>query len=67
VLLVAREELVAGTELERVEHGVDAVGRGARERHVGLGRPKQGGGALAQKVDSLDLVLEPGFAAAAAP
>jgi hypothetical protein len=32
VLLVAREDLVAGVDLDRVQHGVDAVGGRPGER-----------------------------------
>jgi hypothetical protein len=66
VLLVAREELVAGTEIERMQHGVDAVRGGAGEGDGGLISPEQPGGALAQRVDPLELVLEPRLAAPAA-
>jgi hypothetical protein len=65
VLLVAREDLVARLDVERVKRGVDAVGGGPGESHVRGRHAEQPRGAAAQLVDPLDLVLEPRLAAPA--
>jgi len=65
VLLVAREELVARLQVERVQYRVDAVRGRPGDRNIGLGRAEQAGRALAQRVDPLDLAGEPEPAAPA--
>ena len=58
VLLVARDDLVAGAQVERGEHGVHAVGGGARERHLGRVAAEQPGHPRAQDSKPLDQPLE---------